>query len=479
MYELRRNTSVLITEDQLFEKTFNSSPICNALIDLNWDIVKANHSFYNLFSCTQRLPHNLKKIIYPEDVEKVRNCLKELLIEESTNQIEVRCRGKKGEVIWTLLSISCIHKIESSIVYHIQIQNITKYKEYQKEKELFEQSQKLIIENSLEATLIVMDNRCVEINKLGLVLLGAKSKKEVVGKSPFTFIDSKFHHLVKERMKMVNQGKIASKMEQQWISNNGNIIDVEITSIPIIHESKKALYVMVKDISERKISQELMLQSEKLTTAGQLAAGIAHEIRNPLTAMKGFLQLIETGWKEKEIYFEIIMSEINRIEMILNELLILAKPKSPTFCRKNVEILLEQVITFIQTQAILNNIDIRTIIEPNIPLVTCDENQLKQVIINLIKNSIEAMPKGGKIVVSVKRFDKNHITISILDEGGGIPKEHLQQLGKPFYTTKEKGTGLGLTICFQIIESHNGQMNITSSKSGTLIEVKLPIANEK
>jgi two-component system sporulation sensor kinase A len=256
-------------------------------------------------------------------------------------------------------------------------------------------------------------------------------------------------------------------------------LNVVLTASPILDGkgNKLGWSVSLRDITAWKIAQEHLQNSEKLSVAGQLAAGIAHEIRNPITSIKGFIQLMKSGIGEKQKYFDIMSSEIERIEFILSELLILAKPQSIKYERKDIRVLLSQVMTLLDTQAILNNIEFSAEFKPGVTHLYCDENQLKQVFINFIKNSIESMPKGGRITIEINSENDQEMLIRLYDQGCGIPKEVLSKLGQPFYTTKEKGTGLGFMVSKKIIENHSGKINVESEvNKGTMIEITLPVS---
>ncbi len=257
--------------------------------------------------------------------------------------------------------------------------------------------------------------------------------------------------------------------DADWYWESCSIQPIKNKDGEIIHYLK-----MSEDITEHKKTEELLRKSEMLSAVGELAAGIAHEIRNPLTALKGFVQLMKAqGGNEK--YIAIMLSEFNRIEHIINELLLLSKPKIINFQPSNLLHILNDVLLLIDTQAILNKVHIITEVEDTLPLIQCVENQLKQVFINLLKNAIESMPGGGIIHVSMKRVDNDMIGISIRDEGCGIPSDKLQRLGEPFFTTKEKGTGLGMMVSFNIIEGHKGCMHISSVENvGTTVSIRLP-----
>lgn len=265
-----------------------------------------------------------------------------------------------------------------------------------------------------------------------------------------------------------------NNFDAQMISNSGVLIDVNVTTFPILFKEEiVGTYVVLKDITA--IKKERQLMSEKQATAGQLAAGIAHEIRNPITAIKGFVQLLLGEQQNENVYIRIIESEIDRIEEILKELMILAKPTKKKFEKLNIRVLLEQVLMLMETQALLNNIQVESKYLLSEEDIYGDANQLKQVFINYIKNAIEAMPFGGKLQIECAYYNKVFVRIKIKDQGSGIPLEVIDRIGEPFFTTKENGTGLGMAVSYQIIQEHKGEIKINSNTEGTCIEVKLPI----
>jgi two-component system sporulation sensor kinase A len=169
-----------------------------------------------------------------------------------------------------------------------------------------------------------------------------------------------------------------------------------------------------------------------------------------------------------------MLNELDRINLILNEFLLLSKPHSANFSKADIRVVLEHVLTLIETQAIMNKVRIVNTADDDIPLLLCDENQMKQVFVNVLKNAIEAMPDGGKVTVSTKRAG-DYVRIRIEDEGEGIPGHLLESIGEPFFTTKENGTGLGLMICHKIMENHGGKLTISSRQGeGTVVDIDLP-----
>lgn len=218
-------------------------------------------------------------------------------------------------------------------------------------------------------------------------------------------------------------------------------------------------------------------QKEKLAVVGQMAAGIGHEIRNPLSALKGFTQLQQERNPNSNDFYPIMIQEIDRINSIVNDLMYLGKPKELKFDKENIEEIIAYTLSITQQQAKRQGVTVETKIAGPLPPLDCDSLQLKQVFINLIKNAIESMPNGGRVTIILKVLDCKKMNISIQDEGCGIAEDSIPSLGEPFFTTKKDGTGLGLMVSNQIIEDHQGEIAINSSlENGTLVDVTLPIS---
>ncbi|WP_164988945.1 PAS domain-containing sensor histidine kinase [Fictibacillus sp. S7] len=283
-----------------------------------------------------------------------------------------------------------------------------------------------------------------------------------------------------EAHKQLLDGKEIGNYQLRLKHKNGEFRWVEAACRGIKDEKTGEVIEIIavtRDISERLAAEELLRNSDKLSIVGQLAASVAHEIRNPLTALKGFIQLFQSkGIVDCDKYYRIMLDELNRIEQIITELLILAKPQSKTVENKDIKELIHYVVALLDRQALIHNVHIVCELEERMSLVQCVENELKQVFINLVKNAIEAMPDGG--IIHIDCVQKGaEIEVTIQDQGCGIPPESLEKLGEPFYSTKEKGTGLGLMTSFKIIQEHQGKIDIQShSGKGTIVRIILPAA---
>ncbi|MDZ5712945.1 ATP-binding protein [Jeotgalibacillus haloalkalitolerans] len=234
--------------------------------------------------------------------------------------------------------------------------------------------------------------------------------------------------------------------------------------------------IVIRDISHVIEYMDRADQQDTLKVVGQLAAGIAHEIRNPMTSLKGFVQLLEADLRDSQkMYFEVIHSELNRLEKTMTEFLMLAKPKNSLLQKINMTKVLEETVHIMQPQALLHGIELCFTASDHENWTFGDANRLKQVFINLIKNAIEATTGRGRIEISIHQKTKELIA-SVRDNGCGIPKEKLDKLNEPFYTTKENGTGLGLPVSMKIIEEHRGSVEvITRENEGTQFNISLPL----
>jgi len=335
---------------------------------------------------------------------------------------------------------------------------------------------RLIAEHSSDLiAMLSVDGATLYISPSHLSILGL-TQEEFLGKNVVPFIHPEDTQRVVQLWRESLSQKISSGLEYRFLHKEGHYVWLESNYVPILTASGEVekFVVISRDVTERKETENLLRNSEKLSVVGELAAGIAHEIRNPLTTLKGFMQLMKTE-ENYPYYIDVMYGELERMEGITNEFLCLAKPQISEIKEIQIWMLLEQVSTLLYPQALLNRIELVVESEPNMPVVTCVENQIKQVFINLVKNAIEAMEHGGEIRLAVQRENDRNLLITVHDQGTGIPADKIKKLGQPFYSLKEKGTGLGLTVCQKIIREHRGRIDFRSEMGkGTTVEVRLP-----
>ncbi|MCQ5365347.1 PAS domain S-box protein [Anoxybacillus salavatliensis] len=359
--------------------------------------------------------------------------------------------------------------------YHLTIfRNVSERRKM--EKQLREQEQKFrsVFNHAMDGIVLIDDQQRIFDANPAACRIFSLQKEQLLEKCMHEFISS--NDLMKFQT-WLNDGE-----EEEFciIDGEGKKKIVELSFKPNIIEHVGLM--MMRDMTEKKEMEEQLRKSDTLNVVGQLAAGIAHEIRNPMTALKGFIQLLQgsigNDCEQYDMYFHVIMSELKRIESIITEFLVLAKPQAIHYERGNVARIMQETVDLLSVQAMMHNIQIEATYE-QVPLIYCEPKQLKQVFINILKNAIEVMPNGGTITVSVSRVEEG-IRIAIRDEGSGIPKEKIKKLGEPFYTTKERGTGLGLMVSYKIIEEHHGRIDVESEVGvGTTFYITLPITNDR
>ncbi|WP_400247889.1 PAS domain S-box protein [Niallia sp. JL1B1071] len=304
------------------------------------------------------------------------------------------------------------------------------------------------------------------------------SRQELIGKT-HRIVNSGYHS--KEFFRNVWQTIAKGNIWKGEIRNkrkDGSYYWVDTTIVPFLDKNNKPYqYLAIRnDITEKKRTEDVLHRQDKLAAVGQLAAGVAHEIRNPLTSIKGYAEFLSMDEREmdRQEYFDIILDEIERVNSIVEEFMLLSKPTVSVLEKKPIRPIMDNVASILDYQLRKNKIQLhRSYENPNL-FVECDENKLKQVFLNFIKNAVEAMPNGGSIDITVKKENEN-ISIIIKDSGIGMSKEQLKKLGEPFFTTKKDGNGLGLMVSFKIIENLNGKVYIESDPGkGTSFHITLP-----
>lgn len=313
-----------------------------------------------------------------------------------------------------------------------------------------------------------VNNCCEEI--LGII------KEEFIGNQLIDFflsfnIDLTYIHeqLLKiEKSSLQNYvGKIILKKP------NNKEIFLEYYVINNFYKDRSILFF--KDETQLRETFEQIRHMDSLNVVGQLAAGIAHEIRNPMTSIKGFIQLLKPQLDVKSsLYYDIIMNELERLDLIINEFLYLSKPKNLKFEKRCLTELVQSTLHLMQGQFSLHNIELEVNYPKENMYVTCVYNELKKVLINLLKNAQEVLSDHGKITINFGNRNEFYF-FSVTDNGLGMTEEQIAQIGKAFFTTKETGVGLGLYVTHKLVEEHNGYISIDSKlNKGTTFTIYLP-----
>jgi len=233
---------------------------------------------------------------------------------------------------------------------------------------------------------------------------------------------------------------------------------------------------------ELKKAQEELIQANKYKVIGELATGIAHEIRNPLGSIQGSLEILRKDYKPEDSKFEflnILLKEVSRLNKVVTDFLNYARPALPNLIDIKIDQLISETVLFLSPQVVKKGVNLKTELERNLPRIKADPSQLKQAFINLILNSLEALKDKGEITISAHQ-DKNRLKIVFQDNGKGMSEETKNKIFTPFFSTKEGGTGLGLGIVERIIQNHKGEIKVESTLGkGTIFTLSFPIEGKK
>ena len=274
-------------------------------------------------------------------------------------------------------------------------------------------------------------------------------------------------------------------------SNNGRF-PVNLTFSPLIKDDLEitAGVILIQDTSLLKELQENSQQTEHLSTLSTLTAGMAHEIRNPLSGIRGSAQLLLKDLKNngQREYMEIVIEEVDRINRLVKKMMDLTRPALNDFKPTNIHQVLEEILILEKGTLEMKEGAFVQVYDPSIPTIKANKDELKQVFLNLVKNAVEASPKGGRVRISTQyntdytfrkkqdTLSPHNIVVKITDSGLGMTNATMKKLFTPFFTTKKRGTGLGMAVSLKIVENHHGKIKVTSEENiGTVIQVFLPV----
>lgn len=356
----------------------------------------------------------------------------------------------------------------------IIIKDITLRKEQQRHSdELF---QRVFNAGVSMISIRTLEGKIIDVNKSWLTSTGY-SREEVIGKS-------------EEEINLLNNQETKEKIDR--LLELGAIYNLEVDyytkdktkrigllSIQEIEVGNVKYYLEdITDITKQKEMEQEMAKLDRLNMIGQMAAGISHEFRNPITTVRGFIQMLSgrrelAGIKE---YFDIMLEEIDRANSIISEFLTLSKNKVLNLQKRNINVCINRLFPMIQAGAFNDDKYVRLELT-EVPDICMDEGEIRQLVLNLVRNALEASPPDGTVTIGTYE-ENSQVILAIKDEGKGIPADILDKLGTPFFTTKENGTGMGLVVCYRIVERHKANISIDTGPKGTTFYVRFTVPED-
>ncbi len=435
----------------------------------------------------------LRQFIHPDDLPEVLENFQNTLSGNPPQPREYRGVARDGNIFYLRTSSRPIMKDGKPAGVSGTLTNITERKQAEEALKKSEAQYKTLTESSLTGIYIIQDDKYVYVNDRFAKMHGY-TPGEVVGMEYWKLVHPDERETARERMARRLRGESApAQFIGERITSDGRNLWVDVITSVIEYKSKPAIIGNLVDITERKKleqEREAMQQraqvASRLAAVGEMAAGIAHEINNPLTGVIGYAELLAS----REDLPEDVRKDLatidqgaRRVADIVKRLLIFARQTKPSRDYVSIKELIENTLELRAYQLKTGNIAVTTEFAPDLPATVADGGQLQQVFLNIIVNAETEMKLAhgrGKLLIKTRKVD-NHMLISFTDDGPGINKENLEKIFDPFFTTREvgKGTGLGLSICYGIIAEHNGRIWAESQLGkGATFLIELPIVTE-
>ncbi len=334
------------------------------------------------------------------------------------------------------------------------------------------------------------------------VLIWNRAAEEMTGIAGADAIGKKIHAALADNPAAVSliektlaSGRSYSDYEAEIMVKHGSLRPVGLVTSVLMDSEGIPLGVIltVRDQAGVRDLKERMRRSDRLATLGMIAAGIAHEVKNPLVGIRGAAQLMKSelrsgSGKGLDEYLDVILKEADRLNSVLEGILDFTRLKPREMKSHNIHSILDRVLLLIEENVRQNGVVLSRMYDPSLPDITGNHDQLVQVFLNIIKNAAEAMPKGGKLTIMTRMSDLfttvqadgrkyQLMVVKVSDTGHGIKLQHLQDIFTPFFTTKDRGVGLGLALSYQIVQEHLGTIRVESQENeGTTFSVYLPLA---
>lgn len=339
----------------------------------------------------------------------------------------------------------------------------TAYEELKKSEDRFKKI--FLLSPNLKAIRQLHNLQYIDVNESWIMYTGY-SYQEAVGQAG-DLIRTVSDSIMDEGIQV---GEIYRNHKIRYITKTGEIrIGLLSTEIIELNEQKCILEV-ITDITEKVAWEKEMERLARLNIVGEMAAGFAHEIRNPMTTIRGFLQMAKNSRDIVPEYIDIMLEELGRANNIITEYLSLAKNKATHMQMSELNRIIDTLYPLIQAEAMLANKQIHLELGP-LPAIMLDEKEIRQLILNISINGLEAMEDGGTLKIATY-VEEDHVILHIEDQGIGIREEHLEKLGTPFFTTKDQGTGLGLAICYSIAARHGATIEVRNGSQGVTFLVR-------
>ena len=473
----REQTKKLRVSEERFRCTFENAAIGIGLVAPNGRWIKANAAFCSILGYSEQdlLNLNITDIIHPDDLQRSLELLQQISVGKINSfQKEKRYLHKLGHVIWVHVSVSKVCDTEGRPLYFIiHVQDISKRKQAEHNLRLSEErfSKAFHFSPNLMFITSIEDGIYHEVNDKFVNIMGY-SREEVLGKSDLELNAWVNPEKRQEFIRLLTDNKSVKNFEMEFRTKTGEIRYALLSGEIIELNGSKCILGVINDITEIKHYEREMARLDRLNIIGEMAASISHEVRNPMTTVRGFLQMLsmKEECKKHQAYYSLMIEELDRANAIITEFLSVGRNKASEKQMQNLNSIIETLTPLIQADAVNANKKLQVELN-NVADLPLDGKEIRQVILNLARNGLEAMKDEGTLTIKTY-MENEEVVLEVRDQGCGISPEAQQKLGTPFFTTKEQGTGLGLATCYSIAERHNATVTYQTGPAGTTFFIR-------
>ena len=426
-------------------------------------------------------PDKLADCVYPQDLGLFQQYVEIVLSGQSCTG-EFRIRTKDGAVRWLRVHGRPMWEESHGQATHVYgaVQDITERKQAEEALSQSEEMARAILNATTESVLLLDEHGAIlDLNQTAAQRLD-KEVAELVGLRPQDFVKHDLSPaLIKSRQDWIREVVRSGEPVRFEDKRGGIVFDTQMYPIFDAQGNVTRLAVFARDVTAQREAERRAAKAERLAAMGQLAAGLAHEINNPLQAIRSNLELVQ-GFDlerdEQEARMNIIHREIERLAELSLRVLDYARPPDDTRYPISITSLMNKTLALVNKQLQLAHIQVTTDLPADLPSLSAVPGQIAQVLLNLTVNAIEAIGEGGHLQVTAG-VEGDMVALAMTNDGPPIPEKHMERLFEPFFTTKPGGTGLGLSICHSIVEQHDGTISVENlaDGEGVTVTVRFPV----
>ncbi len=473
--ERKKVEEALRLSEEKFHKAFHNNQTMMAFLKFKDGVyIDVNSSYAEVLGYTREeiIGKSVFELGIWADEEERQDVRKQLAQNGYARNCELKYRSKSGEISYVVATTNLLDIGGEKCILGSFI-DITEQK---RAEEALRKSEELFYltfnANPLPMCIISTENETfMEINE-ALSKSSGYLREEIIGCS-INDINGWLNLGEREKFReAIDKNGFVTNHETSLLTKSGEIATALMSGVSIMWNNEECYLVIHNDITELRSYQQEMARLDRLNLVGEMSAGIGHEIRNPMTIVRGFLQLLrgKDRYAQDKENMDLMIEELDRANSIITEFLSLAKDKAVEKKSQSLNKQIRTILPLLQADALKQdkNIEIEL---GDIPHIIIDKNEVIQLLINLVRNGLESMSPGG--LLSIKTFkDDDEVVLAVQDRGTGITPEILEKIGTPFFTTKDNGTGLGLAVCYSIAQRHNAKIDIETGSTGTTFYVR-------